>query len=276
MCRLFRIQDIGLVRFQSPRPCGDCKAAGSPTKSHGRERYPDPVPTDSTMVVQPPDERHMLVRFPLGGLRRLSCHVTRSVSRADCRSAERGSTLLRGAAPGLEDGEPRPRMAEVRVPAQAPRTRPESGRPSSKRTEWGARPYACNRSRPVDPDRRLLSDATRCNPAAGYGVSWPEHEPPRPRFTAGVVPGLSHPASGSIPAAGTIPWKVRSARCRHRSRKPGGARASGFDSCTFRPCLGPLPAPGRIWKTISQWRERRPLNGWTSTGCGSTPPSSAQ
>ena len=29
-------------------------------------------------------------------------------------------------------------------------------------------------------------------------------------------------------------WKVRSAWCRHRSRKPGGARASGFDSCTFR------------------------------------------
>lgn len=128
VCRLFRIQDIGLVRFQPPRPRGDCKAAGSPTKSHGRERYPDPVPTD--------------IRRP-------------------------------------------------------PRTRPKSGRPSSKRTEWGARPYACTRSRPVDPDRRLLSDATRCNSAAGYDV------PPRPRLTAGAVPGLSHPASGSIPAAGT-------------------------------------------------------------------------
>jgi len=59
-------------------------------------------------------------------------------------------------------------------------------------------------------------------------------EPVRPRFTAGAVPGLSHPASGSIPAAGTKLWKVRSAWRRHRSRKPGGARASGFDSCTFR------------------------------------------
>jgi len=64
--------------------------------------------------------------------------------------------------------------------------------------------------------------------------------PSRPRLTAGAVPGLSHPASGSIPAAGTIPWKVRSARCRHRSRKPGGARASGFDSCTFRNCWLPV------------------------------------
>ena len=94
VCRLFRIQDIGLVRFQPPRPCGDCKAAGSPTKSHGRERYPDPVPTDRTTAVQPLDKRRMLVRIQLGGL---SCHVTRSVSRADCRSAERGSTPLRGA-----------------------------------------------------------------------------------------------------------------------------------------------------------------------------------
>ena len=147
VCRLFRIQDIGLVRFQPPRPCGDCKAAGSPTKSHGRERYPDPVPTDRTTAVQPPDERRMLVRIQLGGP---SCHVTRSVSRADCRSAERGSTPLRGA------------------PSFASCTRPQSGRPSSKRTEWGARPYACTRPCPVDPDRRLLSDAARCNSAAGY------------------------------------------------------------------------------------------------------------
>ena len=88
---------------------------------------------------------------------------------------------------------------------------------------------------------------------------------PGSRFTAGAVPGLSHPASGSIPAASTILWKVRSAWCRHRSRKPGGAQASGFDSCTFR-----------SWKTISRWRERRLLNGWTLTGCGSTPPASAQ
>ena len=218
MCRLFRIQDIGLVRFQPPRPCGGCKAAGSPTKSHGRERYPDPVPTDRTTAVQPLDERRMLVRIQLGGL---SCHVTRSVSRADCRSAERGSTPLRGA------------------PPFASRTRPQSGRPSSKRTGWGARPYACTRPCPVDPDRRLLSDATRCNSAAGYlppfGRNRARQEPSRPRFTAGAVPGLSHPASGSIPAASTSLWKVRSAWCRHRSRKPGGAQAPGFDSCTFRP-----------------------------------------
>lgn len=162
-----------------------------------------PVPTDSTMAVRPPDKRHMLVRLRLGGLwpssrsqdawlcprrrgcnslrspctpPRSSCHVTRSVSRADCRSAERGSTPLRGA-PGFpepcmrEPGvhvELQPRATRVRVPAHAPRTRPQSGRPSSKRTGWGARPYACTRSRPVDPDRRLLSDATRCNSAAGY------------------------------------------------------------------------------------------------------------
>ena len=41
--------------------------------------------------------------------------------------------------------------------------------------------------------------------------------------------------AGSIPAASTL-WKARSAWCRHRSRKPGGAQASGFDSCTFRNC----------------------------------------
>lgn len=40
--------------------------------------------------------------------------------------------------------------------------------------------------------------------------------------------------AGSIPAASTGSWKARSAWCRHRSRKPGGAQASGFDSCTFR------------------------------------------
>lgn len=94
--------------------------------------------------------------------------------------------------------------------------------------------------------------------------------PSRSRLTAGAVPGLSHPASGSIPAASTILWKVRSAWCRHRSRKPGGARASGFDSCTFRS----WPHDPH-WKTISRWRERRLLNGWTLTGCGSTPPASA-
>lgn len=69
--------------------------------------------------------------------------------------------------PGVH-AELQPRAARVRVPAHAPRTRPQSGRPSSKRTGWGARPYACTRSRPVDPDRRLLSDAARCNSAAGY------------------------------------------------------------------------------------------------------------
>lgn len=69
--------------------------------------------------------------------------------------------------PGVH-AELQPRAARVRVPAHAPCTRPQSGRPSSKRTGWGARPYACTRSRPVDPDRRLLSDATRCNSAAGY------------------------------------------------------------------------------------------------------------
>ena len=194
------------------------QGSGSPTKSHGRERYPDPVPTDRTTAVQPPDQRRMLVRIQLGGLwpssssqdawlcprrrgcdslrspctSRGSCHVTRSVSRADCLSAERGSTPLRGAScmrePGVH-GELQPRAARVRVPAHAPRTRPQSGRPSSKRTGWGARPYACTRSRPVDPDRRLLSDAARCNPAAGYQVrgslllrSRVFHTRPRVRF----------------------------------------------------------------------------------------------
>ena len=78
-------------------------------------------------------------------------------------------------------------------------------------------------------------------------------------------PGSFTPGLGFDPRREHVPWKVRSARRRHRSRKPGGARASGFDSCTFR-----------NWKTISRWRERRLLNGWTLTGCGSTPPASAQ
>jgi hypothetical protein len=62
------VQQAGWPARTRHSTCGDCKAAGSPTKSHGGERYPDPVPTDSTTVVQLPDERQVLVRFQLGGL----------------------------------------------------------------------------------------------------------------------------------------------------------------------------------------------------------------
>jgi hypothetical protein len=241
VCRLFRIQDIGLVRFQPPRPCGDCKAAGSPTKSHGRERYPDPVPTDRTTAVQPLDKRRMLVRIQLGGR---PCHVTRSVSRADCRSAERGSTPLRGAH-FYHSLQARARRAVGRL----------LNGPNGVRDPTRAR-IPPGRSGPTPPKRR---DAVQSR----GGV------PRRPRFTAGAVPGLSHPASGSIPAASTILWKVRSAWCRHRSRKPGGARASGFDSCTFRP---------RPWPQLEDDLAvaRAPFaKRMDPTGCGSTPPASA-
>ena len=60
--------------------------------------------------------------------------------------------------------------------------------------------------------------------------------------------------AGSIPAASTGSWKARSAWCRHRSRKPGGAQK--------RPGSTPAPSATAVWKMISRWRERRLLNGW--------------
>ena len=168
--------------------------------------------------------------------------------------------------PGVH-AELQPRAARVRVPAHAPRTRPKSGRPSSKRTEWGARPYACTRSRPVDPDRRLLSDTTRCNSAAGYRHARGSllvrsrvfHTRPRVRFPSRA------PTSSRVrfpPRARSLEGEV----CVVQTPVPKtGWRAS------VRVRLLHLPP----WKTISRRRERRLLNGWTPTGCGSTPPASA-
>ena len=72
--------------------------------------------------------------------------------------------------------------------------------------------------------------------------------------------------AGSIPAASTASWKARSAWCRHRSRKPGGAQAFGFNSYAFH-----------CWK-IDLAVARAPFAKRMdpSPGCGSTPPSSTR
>ena len=69
--------------------------------------------------------------------------------------------------------------------------------------------------------------------------------------------------TGSIPVASTA-RKVRSAWRRHRSRKPAGARASGFDSYAFH-----------VWKIDLAVARAPSATRLDPTGCGSTPPSSA-
>lgn len=86
--------------------------------------------------------------------------------------------------------------------------------------------------------------------------------------------------------------KARSARCRHRSRKPGGARASGFDSYTFHALedglavarapsatrSGPSPDRGSTppSSTLSFQRSKMALHSAVNRGgAGSTPAAGA-
>ena len=174
----------------------------------------------------------------------------------------------RGAArsPGMREGSVRPR---VTARHRSIRCRPTAGRwPLDQLSRFES--SHLNRASVAKRQGTRLQSAQRGFDSRPMLDSSADECSRGPTARTALFQGAS---TGSIPVASTtLPpmaslcsWKVRSAWCRHRSRKPGGAKASGFDSCTFR-----------CWKidlavARAPFAKRMDL----SPGCGSTPPSSA-